>query len=93
MLRVGRADAVLGQPRFMGASTGAYGQDLVCCQQLGDPVVGDREEPFDELVSEKHINLRAGGLGFNKPSGSRKGVSSSSKRMGEHMKREERRHC
>lgn len=27
VLRVGRAGAMLGQPRFTAASTGAYGQD------------------------------------------------------------------
>lgn len=39
---------------------------------------GDREELFDR-VSERHVDLGAGGLGFNEPSGSRKGVSFSSK--------------
>lgn len=38
----------------------------------------DIEESFDQLVSERHEDLGAGGLGFNRPIGSRKGVSFSS---------------
>lgn len=55
---------------------------------------GDREKPFDQLVSERHVDLGAGGLGFNKQSGCRKGVSFSSKgaSLGQRMKREEQKH-